>query len=317
MNVFGNKQFERMWENYEEGNDLTYFFVISFASFLAHELLHLISSIAFPVILSQRWRRELPDHKKSQIVHAPNQVMNGLIAGILVKPSLTRFPSGGEFTYFNARSNYTNNTKKKILFSVFTKSFKKTSVMATAASCGYLFYDLLLLAHFDRKNMLRAHGRTQYMIYIWHHVLPLLMWPIALKYGTFEYFVSWGVRSELSQAAMGLRTLFIGMGLLDTILGMVVQIGFIGVYFYVIMWPLFDHVTSMIHADWFSKDVPRWQLPFAFFTIPVPAMLNVYWWFLIMSMVWKVLKGEKQGLPKNLSPALKAKRVTRSSKKMR
>jgi hypothetical protein len=32
-------------------------------------------------------------------------------------------------------------------------------------------------------------------------------------------------------------------------------------------------------------------LPFAFFTVPVPAMLNVYWWFMIMDAFWKVVSG--------------------------
>jgi hypothetical protein len=57
------------------------------------------------------------------------------------------------------------------------------------------------------------------------------------------------------------------------------------------MWPLLDHVRSMAKADWFAENVPGWQLPFAFFTVPVPAMLNVYWWFMIMGAFWKVVSG--------------------------
>lgn len=292
---------------YTEETILRYFFSLAFLSFLTHELLHLTSALIFPKYLfgEKKWEK-LAKHRRAQVVHAPNQILNGLLAGQVVRGSLERFPSamkkngkfdvgrrlettrgGGLFGGFlNAltKGGVLGGEKKAV-------TFRRTTVLATAASCGYLMYDFLLLTIFDRKNMLRAHGRRQYMIYIMHHVLPLLMWPVATRYGTFEYFVAWGVRSELSQAAMGLRTVCIGMGILDTIYGVIVQLNFVGVYFWVRMWPLLDHVRSMAKADWFAENVPRWQLPFAFFTVPVPAMLNVYWWFMIMGAFWKVVSG--------------------------
>jgi len=292
---------------YTEETILRYFFSIAVLSFLTHELLHLVSATVFPKYLfgEKKWRK-LPKHRQAQVVHAPNQILNGLLAGLGVRASLERFPSalkkngtfdvgrrleergGGAFEGFLnllTRGGVLKGGKGKAV------TFRRSTVLATAASCGYLMYDFLLLTLFDRKNMLRAHGRRQYVIYIAHHVLPLLMWPVATRYGTFEYFVAWGVRSELSQAAMGLRTICIGMGILDTIYGVIVQLNFVGVYFWVRMWPLLDHVRSMAKADWFAENVPKWQLPFAFFTVPVPAMLNVYWWFMIMGAFWKVVSG--------------------------
>ena len=281
---------------YTEETISQYFFAFAFVSFLAHECLHFASEKLFPsrfIFGEKRWSK-LPEHRRSQVIHAPNQIFNGLLAGSLVKGSLERFPSA-------LKKNGKFDIGRRVVSSggLFGKGakavlYKRSTVLATAASCGYLLYDFLLLTIFDRKNMLRAHGRRQYTIYIMHHALPILMWPLAMRYGTFEYFVAWGVRSELSQAAMGLRTIFIGMGILDTIYGAMVQLSFVGVYFYVRMWPLADHVVSMAKADWFAENVPRWQLPFAFFTVPVPAMLNVYWWFMIMGAFWKVVSGEKK-----------------------
>ena len=297
----------------DDGNDidgsngiLWAFLVLACASFIAHEALHAVSARALPSRFffgAEKWAR-LPPHRRAQVLHAPNQILNGLVAGTVVET--TRFPSemkkNGKFDV--------GTTKRGVVGKFITKVlggggkllgngkkaalFKRSTIVAMAASCGYLMYDFLLLTIFDRKNMLRAHGRRQYAIYVVHHLLPLLMWPLALQHGTFEYFVAWGVRSELSQAAMGLRTICIGMGILDTAFGVIVQLSFVGLFFWVRMWPLFDNVVSIAKADWFAENVPRWLVPFALISVPLPLILNVYWWFMIMGAFWKVVSGGKK-----------------------
>ena len=141
--------------------------------------------------------------------------------------------------------------------------------------------------------MLRAHGRRQYAIYVFHHLLPLLMWPLALHHGTFEYFVAWGVRSELSQVAMGLRTICIGMGILDTAFGVIAAVEFCRVVLLGENVAFADNIVSIAKADCSPRTFQRWQVPFASMSVPLPLILNVYWWFMIMGAFWKVVKGKK------------------------
>ena len=310
----GGTSSSSFWGKKDDGNDgatniLWAFLVLACASFVAHEALHAMSARALPSRFffgAEKWARLAP-HRRAQVLHAPNQILNGLVAGTVVET--TRFPSemkkNGKFDVG------TRTTKRGVVGKFITKVlgggggkrlgnrkkaalFKRSTIVAMAASCGYLMYDFLLLTIFDRKNMLRAHGRRQYAIYVFHHLLPLLMWPLALHHGTFEYFVAWGVRSELSQAAMGLRTICIGMGILDTAFGVIVQLSFVGLFFWVRMWPLLDNIVSIAKADWFAENVPRWQVPFAWMSVPLPLILNVYWWFMIMGAFWKVVSGEKK-----------------------
>ena len=71
-------------------------------------------------------------------------------------------------------------------------------------------------------------------------------------------------------------------GILDTAFGVIVQLSFVGLFFWVRMWPLLDNIVSIAKADWFAENVPRWQVPFAWMSVPLPLILNVYWWFMIM-----------------------------------
>ena len=83
-------------------------------------------------------------------------------------------------------------------------------------------------------------------------------------------------------------------GILDTAFGVIVQLSFVGLFFWVRMWPLLDNIVSIAKADWFAENVPRWQVPFAWMSVPLPLILNVYWWFMIMGAFWKVVSGEKK-----------------------
>ena len=79
---------------YTEETILRYFFSLAFLSFLTHELLHLASASIFPKYIfgEKKWSK-LPKHRRAQVVHAPNQILNGLLAGQVVRGSLERFPS--------------------------------------------------------------------------------------------------------------------------------------------------------------------------------------------------------------------------------
>ena len=94
MNVMKCLKSYVLAHEYTEETILRYFFSLAFLSFLTHELLHLMSALIFPKYLfgEKKWEK-LAKHRRAQVVHAPNQILNGLLAGQVVRGSLERFPS--------------------------------------------------------------------------------------------------------------------------------------------------------------------------------------------------------------------------------
>ena len=167
------------------------------------------------------------------------------------------------------------------------------TVRSMCVSAGYFLFDLSLLVGFDRKNLRKAHGKIHYPLYVMHHALPLIFWPIAMHYGTFEYFIAWQVRSELTQVGWGLRTIFIGLSIIDTIPGLFVELLFICTFFHVRISPYPEQLNAFLNIDWMDPKLPSWRILPAIILVPIPLLLNAFWWLNIIRVIYIVLIKKK------------------------
>ncbi|MDB9924849.1 TLC domain-containing protein [bacterium] len=202
--------------------------------------------------------------------------LNGFLAPFMVLPALTRLP---ELT-------------KSGTFEITNSVVHPNASIACALAIGYMTFDLFSMI-IGYKASVKANGVLTYHLYIWHHLLSILFWPVAVLFGSFTFFVNWFVLSELSSPFLGIRGAMLSLGTINTPLGMLVQLLFVISFFAgrIIVMP--NLVWAFWNADWTS--VPGWQATIARVTIPIPFALNLYWGVMICRSVGKVVFGGKKG----------------------
>jgi hypothetical protein len=76
-----------------------------------------------------------------------------------------------------------------------------------------------------------ANGKAMFHLYVWHHLLSILFWPVAILNNSFVYFVNWFVASEASSLWLAIRGAMLTLKTINTPLGMFVQLGFVASFF--------------------------------------------------------------------------------------
>ena len=156
----------------------------------------------------------LPEPKRYSLRFAPNMALNGLVAPLVVVPALTRLPA---------------LTKHGAFETVGTVAHPNASV-ACALAIGYMAFDLgsMLVGY---RASVKANGVLTFHLYVWHHLLSILFWPVAILNGSFVHFVNWFVASECSSLWLALRGAMLSLGTINTPLGLVVQLLFVITFF--------------------------------------------------------------------------------------
>ena len=202
--------------------------------------------------------------------------LNGIVAPLLVMPALTRPPP-----------LLSNGTYATVVL-----PRHPNSDLACATAIGYMAFDLgaMLIGY---KASIKSNGAAMFHLYVWHHLLSILFWPVAILNNAFVFFVDWFVASEMSSPWLAARGAMLTLGTINTPLGILVQLAFVATFFWGRIWVMPDLVRSLRLADWSA--VPAWQANLAACTVPIPFMLNVYWGLMIARSVAKVAFGGKSG----------------------
>lgn len=217
----------------------------------------------------------MPEPKRYSLRFAPNMALNGLVAPLVVVPALQRLPA---------------LTRDGAFETVGTVAHPNASV-ACALAIGYMAFDLgSMLVGYEAS--VKANGLLTFHLYVWHHLLSILFWPVAILHGSFVFFVNWFVASECSSLWLALRGAMLSLGTINTKIGLIVQLLFVITFFggRIVVMP--DLVRAFVFADW--DKVPGWQAAIAKATVPVPFALNVYWGLMIARSVAKVALGGKK-----------------------
>ena len=202
--------------------------------------------------------------------------LNGFAAPAMVFPALTRLPG---------------LTKSGLLFETVNTTSHPNASIACALAIGYMTFDLGAML-VGWRTSIKANGWLTYQLYIWHHLLSILFWPVAVLCGSFTFFVNWFVLSEMSSPWLGMRGAMLSLGTINTPLGLVVQLLFVITFVIgrIVVMP--DLIKAFVWADW--EAVPAWQARIAKTTVPIPFLLNAYWGVMIALSVYKVVFSPKK-----------------------
>ena len=202
--------------------------------------------------------------------------LNGIVAPLLVMPALTRTPP-----------LLSNGTYATVVL-----PRHPNSDLACATAIGYMAFDLgaMLIGY---KASIKSNGAAMFHLYVWHHLLSILFWPVAILNSSFVYFVDWFVASECSSSWLAIRGAMLALDTINTPLGVLVQLAFVASFFAgrIVVMP--DLIRSLLRADWGA--VPTWQARLAACTVPIPFALNAHWGVMIARSVVKVAFGGKSG----------------------
>lgn len=210
--------------------------------------------------------------KKHSMKLVPNQGLNGLTS-LVILPVLERTP------------RVAANGK----FAMVSMPTAPASSIACALVIGYMTFDLVSM-FINYKNSVKASGKVTWHLYVWHHLLSMLFWPVAILNDSFVYFVNWYIASEASSFWLAIRSAMLTLKTINTPIGMIVQLGFVASFFLSRIVVMPDLVRSLVGADWDA--VPEWQANLAKCLVPIPCMLNAYWGVLIVMSMYKVITGK-------------------------
>jgi len=163
-------------------------------------------------------------------------------------------------------------------------------MMCTA---GYLFYDLMLCLKY-----LRSFGEITTLI---HHIVILIAYSLGLHYHFGTFYMGFFLINEVSTPFLNIRWFLFKMGLTDTKYyewnGYQLAISFF-IFRVVLNLIAVEHMTRGFYR-FYAVLISREGLPTAvLFFLPVLAWvhvsINLYWFWLIISKVWRKLRGEKE-----------------------
>ena len=169
----------------------------------------------------------LSESKRYSLRFAPNMALNGIVAPLLVMPALTRTPLLSNGTYATVVLPRHPN-----------------SDLACATAIGYMAFDLgaMLIGY---KASIKSNGAAMFHLYVWHHLLSILFWPVAILNNAFVFFVDWFVASEMSSPWLAVRGAMLTLGTINTPLGILVQLAFVATFFLGRIWVMPDLVLSL------------------------------------------------------------------------
>jgi hypothetical protein len=164
-------------------------------------------------------------------------------------------------------------------------------------SLGYMTWDLLVML-LDARDQMRAYGgASPYVLFLIHHTLSLAAWPYAVTSGRCVYFVNYFLVSEVTNFNMSLRWFLMKCGKEGGRVYFWNGILWIPLFFTIRIAVIPRLVTAYFAGDWSELGANEtWA---ARLLLPVPILLNVYWFWLIASTAIKFLAtGSETGVRK-------------------
>jgi hypothetical protein len=162
---------------------------------------------------------------------------------------------------------------------------------ATGAAVGYMTFDCVMLLVF-RNTMISSMKLPMYLQIWGHHVLSMLIWPLGLHTSIACVFISWFLLSEGSNLFLNARTLLIkfnaGNGPKFAVVNGLFSLSFLVLR--IVPIPLFFafwYGIDYSHSTWFT-----WTM--AVSSTPLPMLLNMYWFYLMVTMALAPKKKTKK-----------------------
>ncbi|EOD23449.1 hypothetical protein EMIHUDRAFT_434359 [Emiliania huxleyi CCMP1516] len=164
------------------------------------------------------------------------------------------------------------------------------AVWTCGFTCGYFVYDSIVMLVYPEFT--RAELGNPALMY-GHHLISLLVWPYCIASGRAVVFVSFFLFTELTNIGQALF-LVLNKGKmlpsLETPVGLVWALSFLGCRIVTIPWLLKAFAEAVVTSDCGMAPFDR---ALGALTVPLPILLNVYWFALIARKAMRIVAGSK------------------------
>ena len=167
-----------------------------------------------------------------------------------------------------------------------------TALVALGISMGYMAFDLVWLLQ---------HPELGTPIILGHHVLSLSGFPYAMLKHLCVPFVLFFILTEVTGLPQHARMMMLKLGREAAPLYILVGVGWTLSFFLVRILPTPFLLQQLVWAEssrrgWAEREVAPFDAWFAALTVPLPFVLNLYWFYLLVAGALKVLrKGSAKG----------------------
>ena len=146
-------------------------------------------------------------------------------------------------------------------------------------SVGFFVWDLIYSKHAESFEFLM----------VLHHVISILIWPIALNNGLANFFLLSFMASELSSPFIHVRWYIrskYGQGMAWILMTLIFILAFIVVRIVVLPYILFGLYGAQ---TWRHPEVPLWLQILSTSTLYLPSLFNIWWMWFIIKMCMRFL----------------------------
>ena len=150
---------------------------------------------------------------------------------------------------------------------------------AVAAIVGYMLFDCCVLLKWAEESK-ASMGTEMYYVIWFHHLLSVCLWPLAIQCDTGSALIGWFLISESSNLTLMLRTVMLKLNLGSHFMFAPLTLLWILHFTVTRIVPLPLLVYFLASAEIGHKS-PALRF-FSYFTGPLPLLLNMYWFVLIV-----------------------------------
>jgi hypothetical protein len=154
----------------------------------------------------------------------------------------------------------------------------------TTYSVGFFTWDLIYSKHAESFEILM----------VLHHLISMIVWPIALNNGVANFFLLTFMSSELSSPFIHLRWYIrskYGQGTAWMFITLLFILSFIVVRILVLPYTLFGLYGAQ---TWRHPEFPFWLRVLATSTLYLPSLFNIWWMWFIIKMCMRFLCPKKK-----------------------
>jgi len=154
-------------------------------------------------------------------------------------------------------------------------------------SLGYFLYDCCIMA---------IDSEVHSPLMVMHHVMSVIVWPISFLSQRGMWYVLYFMSTELSTPMLHLTLFFLPKhGLAESTIFLPVGVGMLAVFFLVRVLPI-PFVLYSMKATWNFWEPTDWPIFMIWAaTIPIPPLLNSYWFFRLLQGATKKLGPPQDG----------------------
>jgi len=160
---------------------------------------------------------------------------------------------------------------------------------ACGFSLGYMIFDTMTMLVFS-TTLQKELQPVMFNLLLIHHLFSIVLWPRALVWNIDVSFVIYCMATELSSLVVHLRWFFVVTNSTDRIVYLLISWSVVVAHTIVRVLPAPWIIYVFLSASYDRFTYQELILTCIF--VPVPLILNLYWYFLVMLGVVAHLRGE-------------------------